>query len=79
MDLVKNNLYIQIKQILDEARKQAYRSINSVMVQAYWNIGKLIVEEEQKGKNRAEYGKSLIKSLSVKLTKDYGKDLMKEI
>ncbi|HHE37643.1 MAG TPA: DUF1016 domain-containing protein [Candidatus Cloacimonetes bacterium] len=73
MDLVKNNLYIQIKQILDEARKQAYRSINSVMVQAYWNIGRIIVEEEQKGKNRAEYGKYLLKSLSDKLTADYGK------
>ena len=73
MDLVKENLYSQIKEILDDARKQAYRNINSVMVQAYWNIGRVIVEEEQKGKNRAEYGKSLIKSLSEKLSVDYGK------
>ncbi len=43
------------------------------MVQAYWNIGRLIVEEEQRGKQRAEYGRYLIKELSIKLTKDYGK------
>ncbi|OQX21809.1 MAG: hypothetical protein BWK75_02295, partial [Candidatus Altiarchaeales archaeon A3] len=43
------------------------------MVQAYWNIGKIIVEDEQKGKERAEYGEALIKEISVRLTKDYGR------
>ena len=43
------------------------------MLRAYWNIGKEIVEEEQKGKDRAAYGSALIKELSVKLTKEYGK------
>ena len=44
------------------------------MVQAYWHVGRLIVEEEQSGKERANYGESLIEELSKRLTTDYGKD-----
>ena len=65
-------LYLKIKEVLELARSKAYRTVNSAMVQAYWNVGRLIVEEEQKGKKRAEYGNYLVKDLSVKLTKDYG-------
>ena len=46
-------IYKQIKGILEEARSKAYRTVNFIMVQAYWNIGRIIVEEEQKGKKRA--------------------------
>ncbi len=74
MKPVKNDaLYLNIKNILQNARDNAYRQINFIMVEAYWNIGKQIVEEEQKGKERAEYGSYLIKELSTKLTKDFGK------
>jgi predicted nuclease of restriction endonuclease-like (RecB) superfamily len=66
-------VYSGIKKILEEARSTAYRAVNFAMVQAYWNVGRLIVEEEQKGKQKAEYGKHLIKELSIRLTKDYGK------
>ena len=62
-----------IKQIIEQARNFAYKSINFSMIIAYWEIGKTIVEEEQNGNNRAEYGKSLIKELSKQLTKEYGK------
>lgn len=62
--------YENIKQILEKARNTAYRAVNFAMVQAYWQIGKVIVEEEQKGKERAEYGKFLIKELSQRLTKE---------
>lgn len=65
--------YENIKQILEKARNTAYRAVNFAMVQAYWQIGKVIVEEEQKGKERAEYGKFLIKELSQRLTKEYQK------
>ncbi|MFA7353262.1 MAG: DUF1016 N-terminal domain-containing protein [Sulfurimonadaceae bacterium] len=51
----------------------AYRQVNFIMVEAYWSIGQQIVEEEQNGKDRAEYGSYLIKELSTKLTKDFGK------
>jgi predicted nuclease of restriction endonuclease-like (RecB) superfamily len=74
MKPVKNDaLYLNIKTILQNARDNAYRQINFIMVEAYWNIGKQIVEEEQKGKERAEYGSYLIKELSTRLTKDFGK------
>ncbi|MCT3803992.1 hypothetical protein CMU96_16500 [Elizabethkingia anophelis] len=63
----------EIRNILAQARMKAYQSVNSVMVEAYWLIGKRIVEEEQNGKKRAEYGEALLKYLSVALTKEFGK------
>jgi predicted nuclease of restriction endonuclease-like (RecB) superfamily len=69
--------YKNIRFILENARNNAYRAVNFEMVKAYWQIGKIIVEEEQKGKRRAEYGKNLIKELSQKLTKEYGKGFTK--
>jgi len=53
--------YQSVKQILEEARKKAYSAVNFAMVQAYWNIGRIIVEEEQKGKAKAGYGEYLLK------------------
>lgn len=69
----RQELYLKIRNILESARSKAYRSINFEMVQAYWNIGRLIVEDEQKGKEKAEYGDSLLQVLSANLTKDFGK------
>ena len=66
-------LYGQIKEILTMARQKAYSAVNSAMVEAYWLIGKQIVEEEQQGKERAEYGAYLIKTLSEELTAEFGK------
>ena len=66
-------IYDSVKQILEEARSTAYLAVNFAMVKAYWEIGKVIVEEEQKGRGRAEYGKFLIKQLSERLTKEFGK------
>jgi predicted nuclease of restriction endonuclease-like (RecB) superfamily len=63
----------RIQNILEEARNKVYRTANTVMLGAYWNIGKEIVEEEQKGKDRAAYGIALIKKLSVNLTQEYGR------
>mgnify|MGYP001560600025 CR=1 FL=1 len=65
--------YNLIKIVLEQARSNAYRAINSAMVNAYWQIGKIIVEEEQKGKERAEYGVSLLKYLSQKLSDEFGR------
>ncbi len=66
-------LYNNIKQVIEEARSKVYRAANIAMVQAYWHIGKLIVEEEQNGKQRADYGKTLLKELSQQLSTEYGK------
>ncbi|MDH7464582.1 PDDEXK nuclease domain-containing protein [Chitinophagaceae bacterium 26-R-25] len=66
------NYIAEIKRILSEARTKAYAVINTTMVEAYWQIGKRIVEEEQKGKARAGYGEHLINELSQELTTDFG-------
>ena len=71
--LTDKSFYNDIRAILKKARTQACTAVNSAMVQAYWNIGRRIVEEEQKGKARAEYGQHLIKSLSIALSTEFGK------
>lgn len=63
----------EIKQIVAKARGKAYSAINSAMVEAYWLMGKRIVEEQQQGKERADYGTELLKELSKELTKEFGK------
>ena len=65
--------YSDIRQILQSARSRAYSEINRGMIEAYWMIGKRIVEEEQEGKAKAEYGKKLLANLSRNLTHEFGK------
>ena len=72
------NYLIEIKTILSQARQKAYSAINSAMVEAYWNIGKRIVDEEQNGADRAEYGKQIIETISIELTREFWKGLVKE-
>ncbi|MDD4878650.1 MAG: PDDEXK nuclease domain-containing protein [Candidatus Nanoarchaeia archaeon] len=67
-----SNTYDSIRQVIEKARGTAYRAVNFIIVTAYWNIGKIIIEEEQKGKRKADYGAYLIKELSARLTKEYG-------
>lgn len=69
----QNPIYERIRNIIEDARSHALYAVNTEMVQAYWLIGKEIVEEEQKGKKRAEYGKALINDLSTRLTVEFGK------
>ena len=69
----ENNLLAsQVAQIIREARQTAYRAVNFTMVLAYWNIGKLIVEDELHWE-RADYGKAVLRNLSQRLTKEFGK------
>lgn len=76
---MKNNLMdyasvvTDIKEIIHTGQKKAYSATSQMMVFTYWNIGKRIVEQEQKGNQRAEYGKELIKALAFDLTKEFGK------
>lgn len=69
---MENTFYNEIKNILINARNKVYRTANFAMVEAYWNIGKKIVEE-QNGKKTSEYGSGLLKELSIQMTKDFGK------
>lgn len=73
MKVVKNNLFADIKSILEQARNSAVRTVNFSMVLAYWQIGKRIVEEEQGGSKKANYGDKILADLAVKLTTDFGK------
>lgn len=73
MEIEKKDVFIDIKNIIELSRKKIVSSINSTMTTTYFLIGKRIVEEEQGGEKRAEYGKSLIKNLSTRLTESYGK------
>ena len=68
-------LFGRIVDILEEARSHIARTVNSAMVVAYWLIGREIIEEEQKGRKRADYGKAVIENLSRRLTGRYGKGL----
>ncbi len=75
-NLTSNNyqsLKEQIKTLLAEGRQKAFASINTILVQTYWHIGKYIVEFEQKGEVKATYGKELLTKLSRDLTLEYGK------
>ena len=66
-------VYEQIAVIIRDARAKVVRAIDTTMVHTYWHIGKYIVEEEQTGKTRADYGKHLLLELSNKLTEEFGK------
>jgi len=67
------DLFKRIVSILEKSKSETVRHVNSSMVLAYWSIGKEIVEELQKGKNRAEYGKQVLEDLSKRLNIEYGK------
>jgi predicted nuclease of restriction endonuclease-like (RecB) superfamily len=67
------SFFDDVRGILAQARQQAYAAVNMAMVEAYWQIGRRIVEEEQQGKERADYGAFLIRELSRQLTAEFGK------
>ncbi|HLR37882.1 MAG TPA: PDDEXK nuclease domain-containing protein [Chitinophagaceae bacterium] len=72
-NISSNELANKISELLKDARKKVAQTINRTMVVTYFEIGRLIVEEEQNGKDRATYGKKIIKDLSKKLTKEFDK------
>ena len=67
-----NRLYREVRAILEQARSSAYRAVNAAMVQAYWQIGRVIVEHEQGGEKRAKYGETVLEGLSKRLTAEFG-------
>ena len=72
MNKINKDIYSSIKEFMDNARNKVAREVNNILIQTYWEIGRIIVEEEQGNSYRAEYGKQLITDLSKKLTKEYG-------
>ena len=71
--ITDKNLYSKIAELLQSARQTIVRTVNQTMVYTYYEIGRIIVEDEQHGKERAEYGKQVLKELSGRLTVDFGK------
>ncbi|KAF5040829.1 putative nuclease YhcG [anaerobic digester metagenome] len=67
------NLYYKVSELLKQAQSNVVQTVNKTMVTTYFEIGRMIVEEEQKGKERAEYGQQLINELSYKLSTEFGK------
>ena len=68
----EQQLYEDIRMILQQAREQTYSNASEIMTYAYWNVGRRIVEQEQLGEKKARYGSNLIKNLSIKLSDEFG-------
>lgn len=66
-----NKIYKDIKKLINESKNRIYISVNTEILNLYWNIGKIIIEI-QNGENRAKYGKNVLKDLSMRLTKEFG-------
>lgn len=66
-------VYGRIKDVLTQARSRAWQAVNAAMVMSYWDVGRIIIEEEQRGRVRADYGTQLLKSLSERLSAEFGK------
>ena len=70
--MVYQSVITDIKNIINTGQQEAYGAASKAMVMTYWNVGKRIVEQEQAGKEHAQYGKKLLAALSDELTKEYG-------
>ena len=73
MQLSNNSLFSTIQQIIIQSRSRVYRMVNATLLQTYWQIGKIIVEDEQQGNQKAQYGKATLKILAQQLTVEFGK------
>jgi predicted nuclease of restriction endonuclease-like (RecB) superfamily len=73
MKVLQIDLYHQIADLLSQARRMVAHTVNHTMVYTYYEIGRMIVEDEQQGAERAEYGKQVLKEVSAKLVKDFGR------
>ncbi|GIJ95005.1 hypothetical protein CAPN002_22230 [Capnocytophaga stomatis] len=73
----KHTAYDDIKLLLNQARNNVVVQVNSILLKTYWQIGKIIVTDEQNNADRAEYGTNLLKNLSKQLTKEFGKGFSK--
>jgi len=72
-NITNKPLLEDIKTLLQKARQHLQQTVNTTMVQTYWNIGRLIVEDEQEGKERAKYGKKQLEEIADALTQEFGK------
>lgn len=74
IDKIHKDAYSSIKELMDNARNNVAREVNNILIQTYWEIGRIIVEEEQGNSDRAEYGKQLVSDLSKNSQKSMARD-----
>lgn len=67
-----NELFYDIKSLIEQCRNRVYRAVNTEMINLYWNIGKMIVDM-QEGNDKAKYGDHLIDNISIRLSSEFGK------
>lgn len=72
-EIMKTDLAERIERLITEARKRTVAAVNTAMVYTYYEIGRMIVEDEQQGEQRAEYGKFVLKNVAEHLTRKFGK------
>ncbi|MBR3938353.1 MAG: DUF1016 family protein [Bacteroidales bacterium] len=72
-EIIKTELVERIEQLIIEAKKRTISAVNTAMVYTYYEIGRMIVDDEQQGEERAKYGKAVLKELSIRLTNKFGK------
>ena len=70
--VLPDNFVNDVRSIIERGRQQAYAAVGQAAIATYWNVGRRIVEEEQHGEARAEYGSQLIPMLAERLTQEYG-------
>lgn len=68
-----SSIILEIRELLENARKNVAQQVNTQLLTTYWNIGRIIVEYEQQNQIRADYGKQTLKELSKELTREFGK------
>ena len=73
MNTSNNLLFYSIKEIVQKSRERVFRTINGTLLETYWQIGRIIVEDEQQGKSKADYGKETLKNLAIQLGLEFGK------
>ncbi len=73
MNISNEVFYQSIREVISQSRERVYRAVNTVLLETYWQIGKIIVEEEQNGSSRAVYGSNLLKNISKQFTLEFGK------
>lgn len=72
-NIININLIQDLKNLIHQAKAKVVTTVNTVMVQTYWQIGKMLVEDEQQGEKRAKYGTNQLQNISKELTKEFGK------
>ena len=72
-EIIKTELVERIEQLIIEAKKRTISAVNTAMVYTYYEIGRMIVDDEQQGEERAKYGKAVLKEPSIRLTNKFGK------